>query len=98
MSLTPFCGPNCGSAVPGFPLGEIVHGADWHETARRRHERADLARSADEVMGRAYDQLVEAAQHLTVQHPAAEPVGRAIDYLAGWLGRRTIIIGKGETR
>jgi hypothetical protein len=49
---------------------------------------------ADEVMQRVYDLLYEAAGELTVKHPATEPVGQAIDFLAGWLGKRTVIIGQ----
>jgi hypothetical protein len=56
-------------------------------------ELKDRIAGADEVMGRVYDLLTEAAPHLTVEHPATESVGQAIDSLAGWLGRRTIIIG-----
>jgi hypothetical protein len=49
---------------------------------------------AEEVMQRVYDLLMEAAGELTPRHPAAEFVGQAIDFLAGWLGKRTVIIGQ----
>lgn len=56
----------------------------------------DQLRGADEVMRRVYELLIQAAGALTLDHPAAESVGSAVDYLAGWLSERTVMIKPGS--